>query len=112
MTASSTSTLSLAGRLRDMGDPELVSLLTLREVRDSRVRDFFDLADALLDPASIQRALAGLDRSSLAAIASLGTESEAVASEVDLEHAFALALLDRVDGPTGDLAVHGTAGAR
>jgi hypothetical protein len=33
MPASSTSTLSLAGRLRDMGDPELVSLLTLREVR-------------------------------------------------------------------------------
>jgi hypothetical protein len=98
MTASSTSTLSLAGRLRDLGDPELVSLLTLREVRDSRVRDFFDLADALLDPASIQHALAGLDRSTLAAIASLGTDSEAVASEVDLEHAFALALLDRVDG--------------
>jgi hypothetical protein len=97
MTASSTSTLSLAGRLRDMGDPELVSLLTLREVRDSRVRDFFDLADALLDPASVQRALAGLDRSTLAAIASLGTASESVASEVDLEHAFALALLDRVD---------------
>jgi Helicase conserved C-terminal domain len=98
MTASSTSTLSLAGRLRDLGDPELVSLLTLREVRDSRVRDFFDLADALLDPASVQRALAGLDRSTLAAIASLGTASESAASVPDLEHAFALALLDRVDG--------------
>lgn len=98
MTASSTSTLSLAGRLRDMGDPELLTLLTLREVRDSRVRDFFDLADSLLDPASIQRALAGLDRSTLAAIASLGTASESVASEADLEHAYALALLDRVDG--------------
>ncbi|MDQ1551444.1 MAG: hypothetical protein QOD50_866, partial [Actinomycetota bacterium] len=47
MTASSESTLSLAGRLRDLGDTELVALLTLREVRDVRVRDFFDLADAL-----------------------------------------------------------------
>jgi hypothetical protein len=112
MPASSTSTLSLAGRLRDLGDTELVALLTLREVRDSRVRDFFDLADALLDSASIQKALGGLDRTTLAAIAALGTlangattadlakriatlEPSADAVGADLETAFELALLDR-----------------
>jgi hypothetical protein len=98
MTASSTSTLSLAGRLRDLGDAELVSLLTLREVRDSRLRDFFDLADALLDPMSIQKALAGLDRSTLAALATVGTGSTETFQGDELEHAFSLALLDRVDG--------------
>ena len=114
MTASSTSTLSLAGRLRDLGDTELVALLTRREVRDVRVRDFFDLADALLDPVSIQKALASLDRATLAAIASLGSsvdgaktadiaqrvgslEPNAEAVETDLAAAFGLALIDRTD---------------
>ena len=71
MPASSTSTLSLAGRLRDLGDEDLIALLAAREVRDVRIRDFFDLADALFDPASIQRALAGLDRMTLAALAAV-----------------------------------------
>jgi hypothetical protein len=70
--ASSTSTLSLAGRLRELGDAELTELLTLREVRDVRLHDFFDLADALLDPASVQKALSRLDRTTLAAIAAAG----------------------------------------
>jgi hypothetical protein len=112
MTASSESTLSLAGRLRDLGDKELVALLTLREVRDVRVRDFFDLADALLDPASIQKALGGLDRATLAGIAALGSgDTGATTAEVaarivglepssetvatDLNIAFGLALIDR-----------------
>jgi hypothetical protein len=89
--ANNTSTLSLAGRLRDLGDDDLVALLTLREVRDVRVRDFFDLADALLDPVSIQKSLAALDRATLAAIATL--DSSPVGA--DLDHAFALALVDR-----------------
>jgi hypothetical protein len=114
MPASSTSTLSLAGRLRDLGDEDLRALLTLREVRDVRVRDFFDLADALLDPASIQKACAGLDRATLAAIWALGTradgqttaqvaaviaplETDAGTVESDLEYAFRLALIDRID---------------
>jgi hypothetical protein len=115
MPASSTSTLSLAGRLRDLGDDELVALLTAREIRDSRVRDFFDLADALLDAANIQKSLAALDRTTLAAIATLGRsetgatttalaeqleplESSATVIEADLASAFALALVDRSDG--------------
>jgi hypothetical protein len=110
--ASSTSTLSLAGRLRDLGDDDLIALLTLREVRDVRVRDFFDLADALLESTSIQRALAGLDRMTLAALASVSADgattdevaakvaplvSTPAAVEARLETAHSLALLDRDD---------------
>jgi Helicase conserved C-terminal domain len=112
--ASSSSTLSLAGRLRDLGDEALVALLTAREIRDSRIRDFFDLADALLDPAGIQKALATLDRTTLAALAALGDATDGlttarltdalaalhptaeVAAE-DLELARDLALVDRTD---------------
>jgi Helicase conserved C-terminal domain len=108
-----------------MGDEDLVALLTLREVRDVRVLDFFDLADALLDPASVQKALAGLDRRTLAAIAAVdqlaregAVSGEAVATQAvatqavadriaalesdqaavldDLEAAFGLALVDRI----------------
>jgi hypothetical protein len=118
MPTSSTSTLSLAGRLRDLGDDELVALLTLREVRDARIRDFFDLADALLDAASIEGAVSTLDRMTLAAIgavgelgAALGATSATVAARIfeldadaasvesNLTLAYRLALVDR-DGET------------
>lgn len=79
MPASSTSTLSLAGRLRDLGDDDLETLLTLRDIRDVRVRDYFDLAEALLDPANVQKALAGLDRIALAALASVPAEGATTA---------------------------------
>ncbi len=110
MPTSSTSTLSLAGRLRDLDDDDLVTLLTLREVRDSRVRDYFDLADALLDGPNIQRAFAGLDRMTLAALAAVPVDgaaadaiaaattpllSDAAAVESALLAAYALALVDR-----------------
>ena len=39
------------------------------DVREPRIRDFFDLADALLDRASIQSALQRLDRPALAVLA-------------------------------------------
>ncbi|MDQ1528814.1 MAG: hypothetical protein QOH77_604 [Actinomycetota bacterium] len=111
MPTSSTSTLSLAGRLRDLDDAELVALLTLREVRDVRLHDFFDLADSMLDAASIQKALSHLDRTTLAAIAAVGalpefsTTAEVTAkladlapgAEAALEAARSLALLDRTD---------------
>lgn len=75
-----------------------------------RVRDFFDLADALLESSSVQKALAGLDRMTLAALASvpsygantaeiakatspLITSAESV--EGRLEIAYSLALLHR-----------------
>jgi hypothetical protein len=108
--ASSTSTLSLAGRLRDLGDDDLETLLTAREIRDVRVRDYFDLAEALLDPASVQKALAGLDRIALAALASVPATGATTASlvkalspltksadvvEVGLSTAYLLGLVDR-----------------
>jgi hypothetical protein len=93
-----------------MGDTELTELLTLREARDARLHDFFDLADALLDPASIQKALTRLDRGTLAAIEAVGiaetgtaTTSEAATRlgltepevEASLATGYSLALLHR-----------------
>jgi hypothetical protein len=113
MPASSTSTLSLAERLRDLGDADLVALLTLREVRDVRLRDFFDLADAMLDAASVQKALSHLDRTTLAAIAAVAAPSstQSVAARLGdlsdgtdaaLETASSVALI--AQGPDGWLA--------
>ncbi|MDP3209053.1 MAG: hypothetical protein Q8M65_07880, partial [Rhodoglobus sp.] len=72
MQATNESSLALAGLLRTWSDPALAELLSAREIRESGIRDFFDLSDALLDPESIQHALGRLDRSTLAALASLG----------------------------------------
>jgi hypothetical protein len=72
MPATSTSTLALAGRLRSLGDTDLGALLRSRAVRGSGIDDFFDLAERLLDRSSIQAALTGLDRPTLATLAVLG----------------------------------------
>jgi hypothetical protein len=86
MPASSDSALLLAGRLRSLSDEALGELLSVREVRAAGIHDFFDLADALLDPDSVQAALARLDRSTLAALAALaeqgGTTSAALAASL------------------------------
>jgi hypothetical protein len=71
MPASSDSALALAGQLRSLTDAELGQLLGARELRESGIRDFFDLAEALLDPASIQQALGHLDRGTLATLATV-----------------------------------------
>jgi hypothetical protein len=71
MPASSDSALALAGQLRSLTDSELGQLLGARELRESGIRDFFDLAEALLDPASIQQALGRLDRGTLATLATV-----------------------------------------
>jgi len=77
MTATSGSTLALAGRLRVLDDADLGALLRARAVRDSSLGDFFDLPEKLLDSASIQTALTGLDRHALAALAALCELTEA-----------------------------------
>jgi hypothetical protein len=92
--ASSPSTLSLAGRLRDLGDAELTKLLELREVRDVRLHDFFDLADALLDSASLQRALSRLDRVTLASVATIGAQQLDAAGSTTAEVVAAVAGLE------------------
>ncbi len=82
MPASNDTALAFAGQLRSLSDKELVALLGARELRETGIKDFFDLADALLDPASIQQALSRLDRPTLAAIATVGTLGSATIPDV------------------------------
>ena len=72
MPASNDGALVLAGQLRTLSDAALAELLGAREIKGTGIRDFFDLADALLDPTSIQQALGRLDRPTLASVAVLG----------------------------------------
>jgi hypothetical protein len=72
MPASSGSALALAARLRGLDDDALARLVTERGVRQQGIRDFFDLAEALLDRASVQTALQRLDRPTLALLAVAG----------------------------------------
>jgi len=72
MPASTGSALALAGRLRALDDDALARLVTERGVRQQGIRDFFDLAEALLDRTSVQAALQRLDRPTLALIAVAG----------------------------------------
>ncbi|MBI5160916.1 MAG: helicase-associated domain-containing protein [Micrococcales bacterium] len=69
MPAGSSSTLALAASLRARDDAALERMLRQRGIRTAGVGDWFDLAEALLDRASIQRALERLDRPTLAVIA-------------------------------------------
>jgi len=80
MPASNNSTLALAGRLRALGDTGLEALLRARSVRDVGIGDYFDLAEKLLDRASVQAALSTLDRptvTTLAVLAEFGAASVA-----------------------------------
>ncbi|MGK9146370.1 helicase-associated domain-containing protein [Plantibacter flavus] len=62
---------AIARRLRDLPDDALRRLLLDRKVSPSRIGDFFDLAEALLDEASVGRRMALLDRDTLAVLAAL-----------------------------------------
>jgi hypothetical protein len=66
-----TSTLSLAERLSGLGDAALHDLVQARGLGRARIEDFFDLADALLEPPSVQHALAPLPRPVLAVLAAV-----------------------------------------
>src|SRR5687768_7706540 len=71
-----TDILTLAGSLRALPDTALETLLTERRVvAQPRVQDFFDLAELLLDPASIRGALKRLDRQTLAVLAAAVSEA-------------------------------------
>lgn len=69
MPASSAASLALAARLRTLDDADLARLIRDRALPAAGLRDVFDLAEALLDPASIDRALSALPRPTLAALA-------------------------------------------
>src|SRR5688500_12322238 len=72
MVATSGSVLALAARLRALDDEALARLVTARGVREHGIRDFFDLAESLLDRTSVQPALERLDRGTLALLATTG----------------------------------------
>lgn len=80
-----TSTLSLAERLGGLDDESLHDLIHGRGVMRARIEDFFDLADALLEPPSVQHALAPLPRPVLAALAAVA-ESEGAATATQVAH--------------------------
>ncbi len=69
-------TLSLATRLRAMTDADLAQAMRDRSISASGVKDFFDLAEAFLDRASIQQMLTRLDRETLAVLAAIGQLTE------------------------------------
>jgi hypothetical protein len=94
MTATSSSTLALAGRLRVLDDTALGAVLRARAVRDSSLGDFFDLAEKLLDSASVQTALAALDRPTLASLAAL---AELTGAHDGGEYADTAAIAARLD---------------
>lgn len=127
-----TTTLALAARLRALGDDDLVAALHGRSIRRQGVSDFFDLAEALLDGDSVQRALVGLDRTRLATLIALGRadaplDAAGVASVLDREPATAgttaeeaasaldalrALLLAHPDGDTGGLTGYDAVTAR
>ena len=72
MPHSNGSALALASRLRALSDPDLTALLRLRDVREVGIRDFFDVADKLLDRTSIQQILTQLDRRTLHTLSIIG----------------------------------------
>ncbi|MBF4571272.1 helicase-associated domain-containing protein [Herbiconiux sp. VKM Ac-1786] len=97
--------LPLARRLTRLDDDALITLLLTRQPPPRELRDFFDLADALLDPASIRPALRTLPRTELERLAS-------GAAPADLDTAVALALVvpDAEAGPSVPPEVAETAG--
>ncbi|NUU07657.1 helicase-associated domain-containing protein [Leifsonia sp. C5G2] len=103
-----TTTLALAARLRELDDAALVGALHRRAYRRTGVSDFFDLADALLDADSVQRALVPLDRPRLATVVVLGRapeplSAEEVAARLAAEPATAGIAVDAVTAALEDL---------
>src|ERR1700712_5333749 len=89
-------TLALAGRLQNESDDALLSLLNERHLTKRDLRDFFDLADALLATDSVNEALSHLDRLTLTQIVA-GSERAETASDA-LKSAARSMLLFEEDG--------------
>lgn len=68
-------TLALAGRLQKLDDDGLAALILTRRLDIKNVKDFFDLADRLLETAAIERALTALPRDTLVAISAVAAAS-------------------------------------
>ncbi len=67
--------LELAGRLRSLSDEELVRLLRLRGGTTKKLKDFFDLAEWLLQPRNLEVLVNSLSRSALEFASGAGGES-------------------------------------
>lgn len=79
-----TDAIVLASRLRALDDGSLAALVRDRGVDAARVADLFDLADAVLAPDAVARALEQLDRTALAVLAVAAAEG-ATAGRIPLE---------------------------
>jgi hypothetical protein len=82
--------LSLATRLRSINDVALVDALKARTFVSTGVKDFFDLAGALLEATSIQQALSRFDRHTLVTLATAGELASTDAAPTLAEIASAL----------------------
>ena len=71
--------LTLASLLRDSSDEFLLNLTRQRGLITSNLRDFFDLADALLSTRNLQSAISSLSAAELSALKAFGS-AEAAAS--------------------------------
>ena len=89
-------TLALASRLQTQSDDALIALLNQRHLSGRDLRDFFDLADALLRSDSVMDALSHLDRPTLALMAAGGIPPAEVTPA--LRAVAEAMLLDEVDG--------------
>jgi hypothetical protein len=83
--------LTLASRLRALDDDALRRTISLRGVPQHGINDFFDLAEALLEPEALEATLSHLDRSTLAVLAVVGelgapTVPELIEKLADLGH--------------------------
>ena len=76
MPATSAASLALAARLRDLDDAIVARVIRERAISPASLRDVFDLAEALLDPAALALALSGLTRRTLAALATAAEYGE------------------------------------
>lgn len=102
MPAASPASLALAARLRQYDEAELAALIRRRRVSPTSLDDLFDLAEALLDDASIASAVADLPRASLAALATAveldpegrGVSLDALAGRMQVATADVVAALD------------------
>lgn len=68
--------LELAGRLRSLSDEELVRLLRLRGGTTKKLKDFFDLAEWLLQPRNLETLVNSLSRSALEFASGAGGASD------------------------------------
>ncbi len=83
--------LKVAASLRQMSDAQLEQLIAQRMVSSPPLRDFFDLAEVLIKPASVSAAIAGLPKSQARALVQLVNDKQQTGN---LEPLVDLALID------------------